>query len=334
MNYTITYPVIAQPISDWDEFVFNHPNGNYFQSYQYISLMSKISGNTPVILFAKDENGVICGVLCGIITKETNRLKAFFSKRLIVIGGPLVTNNNPQITDLLLSDLNKKFGREVIYTEFRNLFLFLDKNCFKQNGFTFKPHLNFIVTLDDEKLVKKRMSESKVRQIKSSIKAGVSIEETKDLNDVHLLYSILKKLYAEKVKKPLPVIDLFLEFYTQNYGKIFVVKKGSEIIGGIVCPIFKNKTIYEWYVCGLDGQEKGVYPSVMATWAPMEYGLKNGIQFFDFMGAGSPDADYGVREFKEKFGGELVENGRFITINKPMLYKIGKIGLKIYSKLG
>jgi len=50
------------------------------------------------------------------------------------------------------------------------------------------------------------------------------------------------------------------------------------------------------------------------------------------MGAGKPDEDYGVREFKSKFGGELVNYGRFIRINNPFYYKLGELGLKILYK--
>ena len=57
------------------------------------------------------------------------------------------------------------------------------------------------------------------------------------------------------------------------------------------------------------------------------------FEYFDFMGAGSPDSDYGVREFKSKFGGECVEYGRYIKINKPVLYHAGRIGLKVLGKL-
>jgi len=42
---------------------------------------------------------------------------------------------------------------------------------------------------------------------------------------------------------------------------------------------------------------------------------------------------YGVREFKSKFGGEEVRFGRYIKINRPVLYWIGKTGLKILQKI-
>ncbi|MCK5059499.1 MAG: peptidoglycan bridge formation glycyltransferase FemA/FemB family protein, partial [Candidatus Aminicenantes bacterium] len=82
-----------------------------------------------------------------------------------------------------------------------------------------------------------------------------------------------------------------------------------------------------------DGQYNGIYPSVLATWAAIDYALKKGLRYFDFMGAGKPDQDYGVREFKSKFGGRLVNYGRFERINNKPLYLLGKLGLKVLGAL-
>jgi len=40
-----------------------------------------------------------------------------------------------------------------------------------------------------------------------------------------------------------------------------------------VCPILQRKVIYEWYVCGLDREIKDVYPSILATWAAIDYAV-------------------------------------------------------------
>jgi lipid II:glycine glycyltransferase (peptidoglycan interpeptide bridge formation enzyme) len=66
----------------------------------------------------------------------------------------------------------------------------------------------------------------------------------------------------------------------------------------------------------------------------MEYAVQNDIPVFDFMGAGSPDDQYGVREFKARFGGDMVDHGRFTRINKPLLYNVGKFGLGIMRIFG
>ena len=65
----------------------------------------------------------------------------------------------------------------------------------------------------------------------------------------------------------------------------------------------------------------------------MKYACDNGYAVFDMMGAGKPDEEYGVRDFKAEFGGELVEHGRFLCVTKPLLYKIGVLGVKILKKI-
>lgn len=176
------------------------------------------------------------------------------------------------------------------------------------------------------------MSESRRRQIKKAIKNGVEIVEASSIKEVKAFYDILFDLYRNKIKTPLFAWTFFKDFYIQSYGKYFLVKYQDTIIGGIMCPILQGKAIYEWFVCGLDDVYKNQYPSVMATYAAIEYANKHNIPLFDFMGAGKPREAYGVREFKARFGGELVEHGRFLCVRKPLLYWIGKMGVKLLKK--
>ena len=51
-----------------------------------------------------------------------------------------------------------------------------------------------------------------------------------------------------------------------------------------------------------------------------------GFNQFDFGGAGKPNQHYGVRDYTLKFGGKLVNFGRYEIVHKKHLFKIGKIG--------
>ena len=173
------------------------------------------------------------------------------------------------------------------------------------------------------------MSERRQRELKRAVKSGAEICEAQSEQEIRDWYQILSQLYREKVRTPLFSEEFFLEFYRKGVGKYLLVKYDGKVIGGMMCPILKGKAIYEWYVCGLDEEYREHYPSVVATYAAIEYAKQNDIPLFDFMGAGKPDAPYGVRDFKMEFGGELVEHGRYLHICKPLLYKIGKWGVKI-----
>jgi len=328
--------VLTDPLkidnNKWTLFVNNHPFGNFFQSPVAFYFFRQLENFKPFVIIIH-ENYEIKGVLTGVNMFESGILFPF-SGRTIIWGGPLLSEVRTDHLNLLFKEL-KTFTGKTIYTEIRNLF---NPEIFSTEllnaGFRFKPHLNYIIPLISEQENMKLLSKSKQRQIKISLKNSARIQEAESLKDARDFYLILKKLYRTKVRKPLPAFDFFKTFYEKVIGKLFIIKYKSDVIGGIVCPIFNNKYIYEWYIAAKDGYIKNIYPSVLSTWAAIKYGLENGFEYFDFLGAGSPDSDYGVREFKSKFGGNLVNNGRFIRINRPLLYHAVQTGLKISKKLG
>ena len=216
-----------------------------------------------------------------------------------------------------------------IYIEIRNFHDYSRwKEVFEACGFSYQPHLNIQVACD----AAHTMSEQRRRQVKKAISNGAEIYEAQSEQEIRDWYQILLQLYREKVRTPLFTEEFFLEFYRRGWGKYLLVKHKDKVIGGMMCPIFEGRAIYEWYVCGLDEDYREQYPSVMATYAAIEYAKDNGLPLFDFMGAGKPDANYGVRDFKKEFGGEVVEHGRFLCIRKPLLYAIGKLGVKLLKQ--
>ena len=308
--------------------MISHPEGNYFQSKFLFDFYNTIKNHSPFYIIILYDNQIV-GILLGVIKIESGVIKKHFSKRCIIEGGPL-TIDDAKVIHLILKQIDKYIATEVIYTEFRNLFDQKDStNIFNDFSWNYKPHLNYLVKTDSIEQVKKRFSRSKKGQLNKSLKNGACIVKPDDERDIFEFYSILNKLYRYKIKKPLPDYNFFRDLYLNHYScKYFLVKYQDKIVGGILAPIYKN-TIFEWYICGLDGEFKNIYPSVLATWAPIQYALNNNLKYFDFFGAGAPNRDYGVREFKSKFGGDLVENGRFEKIHKPLYYKIGQVGLKI-----
>ena len=75
------------------------------------------------------------------------------------------------------------------------------------------------------------------------------------------------------------------------------------------------------------------YPNDLIPWEVFLWGKEHGFELFDFGGAGKPNKPYSVRDYKLKFGGELVNYGRFEKVHKPLLMEMGKTGLKIWQKL-
>ncbi len=320
------------------QFLAQAPTANYFQSPDFLRFIQTVGGYKPFLFLAVTDSGAIAGSLLGVIQSDGKGLKSWFSRRLIVWGGPILPDNSnregQEVARKLLSALKKHAQGKAIFIEFRNFFDCSDlQPVFEASGFHFRPHLNFLVNTDDEAAARARLSSNRRRQIKTTLAAGATVSEAESEADVIELYELLDKLYKEKVKKPLPGPDLFVNLWKSPQGKVFVVKLDGKVIGGSVGPVYGNKVIYQWYVCGENGVVSGVHPSVLASWAPIEYAARNGFARFDFMGAGRPDDEYGVREFKARFGGEQVAYGRFEKVLSRSLYRVGKLGLKVYQTI-
>ena len=205
-----------------------------------------------------------------------------------------------------------------------------------------------VAEIDHAKVVNGLMGKNRVRDIKTSFRDGAIVIDHPTIEQVREYYAILRNLYTTKVKTPLFPLSFFEKLYEQKDGRFILVGKSEEvrakseegkgkneveIIGGTVCVAQEGRCLYEWFVAGRDGEWKSIFPSSVATYAGIRYAAENGMPRFDMMGAGKPGDAYGVRDFKARFGGELVEQGRFRFIAKPLLYKCGELGVKLLKKI-
>ena len=321
--------------AEWSKLVAASATGNWFQTPEaYDFYASQPELFKPFAVGVTNEER-LRGVCVGYVTVEKNALKQMLTRRAIIMGGPCLADDcaDYEVMELLRA-VRKQLATEAIYIECRN---FNDysrwRNAFEAEGFSYVPHLNFHVDCTDKEAMDAKLSENRKRQIKKAVKSGIEIVEAQSEQEIADWYDILLTLYRTKVKTPLFPLSFFIEFYRQGLGKYLLVKYEGKVIGGIMCPILEGRCIYEWFVCGMDTEYRNQNPSVMATYAAMEYGNAHGLARFDFMGAGKPNEPYGVREFKARFGGDEVEHGRFLCVTKPVLYKIGTLGVKLLKKL-
>lgn len=345
----LTYKDIDR--AEWSALVKASATGTWFQTpdaYGFYESMPElfkpfvvaISNEAPLSEAQHSINPslqTLRAVCIGYVTVEKNPIKQFFTRRAIILGGPALADDctDEEVETLMTAVKNLSFTHSLlhsfihspIYIETRN---FNDysrwKNAFSAAGFDYQPHLNFHVDSTDAKAMWERLSENRKRQIKRG-KALADVTEA----GIREWYAILAELYRTKVKTPLWPVEFFLEAYRQKVGRFMLVQHEGKIIGGSMV-VTDGKAVYEWFECGMNTQYKDLFPSVMATWAGMQYAQETGCARYDMMGAGVPGVPYGVRDFKSEFGGELVEHGRFLCICKPLLYKLGVLGVKILKR--
>ncbi len=320
----------------WSGLVKQSPVATWFQTREAYAFFEDLSF-LEAFAVAVESDGRLKGLVTGYIQKDGGKIKQFFSRRAIVVGGPLLSD---EITDeelsFLLSAVIKKLQKKAIFVETRN---FNDysrwHSVFEQSGFYYEPHYDVQVDTTSMDLVNSKLDRNRRRNIKKALDNGVVIDEKPNAEDLKQLYSMLEELYTTKVKTPLFPFEFFEKLSRIPSSRFFLAKNAEgQLLGGLICVELEHRAVYAWLACGDDYNYKSLSPSVMVNYAGVSYAAREGIPRFDFMGAGKPDdGGYGVRDFKLKFGGELVEYGRNVYVCNQLLFGIGKLGVKIFKKL-
>ncbi len=303
-----------------------------FQSPVFLSFLEE-TGLQPFCYSISREKREV-GRIQGYIQKDGGPVKRFLSRRAIINGGPYFSDDiSDNEMELVLQQCIEDLRRRVIYIETRNFSDFSSiRPVFEKCGFIYEPHYDFIINSESLEIAENNLGKSRKRDIRSSLRNGATIIDNPTTEQIVSFYHILQNLYETRVKTPLFPLDFFLQLDRTNFSKFLLISYQEEIIGGTVC-VFDDNTVYEWFACGKDNMFKSIFPSTLATWSGIQFSAQSGKKVFDMMGAGAPgDGGYGVRDFKAKFGGELVEYGRFKYICNMPLYKIGQFGVKLMKK--
>jgi hypothetical protein len=312
---------------------FVHP----LQSLHYYDIIgNSVDSEISALPFHLNSAGEIkASVIVTLFDRKSFR--GFFSRRGIVFGGPVLSNYiSSEEVSFFLREVASKLRGKVIYLEVRCSFDYSAyKESFEAAGWDYVPYLNYQLSLSgiEKKAIHSFFNYNRRREVKISLSEGAYYGLCISENDFDDLYQILQELYTKRVKLPLPTIGYFKLLYKNDLMKVFIVKHGGSTIGGSFCLVQPGRTIYTYYYCGLRDYHKRIFPTHLAILAAMEYAIDNNIPVVDFMGAGKPDIDYGVRKYKSEFGGKLVEHGRYIKTLNPFLYNLGRIGLKVMSRV-
>lgn len=338
MSEEITITTLGSEITttEWSDLVQSSAAASWFQTCEAYEFFNGLTFLDAFCVAVKNK-GVLKGLVVGYIQKDGGKLKRFLSRRAIINGGPLLADDiTDQELGALLSAVKDFLKRKAIYVETRN---FNDysrwKPIFENNGFAYQPHYDVFVETTSVEAVNKKLDRNRKRNIKKAIDNGLIIESEPNDSDIEVFYAQLQKLYSTKVKVPLYPIEFFRKLAKQTSSRFFLAKNNEGlIIGGLVCVVLTAKSVYAWFACGEDAQYKNLFPSVMVNYAGICHAAENGFSHFDFMGAGnSNDGGYGVRDFKMKFGGDLVEYGRYQYICNKCLFMIGTLGVKILKRI-
>lgn len=329
--------------SVWRDWVLSHPQGNIFHTSEMFQVLAQASGYHPTLWAAvRDEDGSRGTPLALLLPVEVTLMGGPLRRlttRAVAYGSILCApgDEGQAALDALLRAYKRHVGKSCLFTELRNLSnLDACQPVLKDNGFAYAEHLNYLIDLArPTEAIMQHIGKRTRKNIRRALRdEQTRVEVVADRAQLQVLYRLLRKTYAA-AQVYLSDISLFEAafdvLYPKGMARFLLVRVGDEYAAGSVELLFKD-TVYGWYG-GLDRAFSSYNPNELLTWHILEWGAENGYRVYDFGGAGSPDEEYGVRDFKAKFGGELVCYGRNTCVHAPGLLRMSTLGYRLCKQL-
>jgi hypothetical protein len=321
----------------WRAFIDDTPGASIFHTPEMFEVFKRAAGHIPELWATVDAVGrplalftpVRITVLGGPLSWLTGRAVAFGS--VLCAPGP----DGQQALDALLNVYNQGRGRDILFTELRNVSELNGlQPILKARGYHYEEYLNFLIDLTrpETKLWSNIRSNAR-RNIRKAQADGVVVNEVEDPADIPSVYTVLKAVY-KRIQVPLPDESLFRSAFDvlrpSGMMRVLVAKAGDTSIGVLTLLIAQGVMTY-WYT-GTLREYSLLRPADLLVWEALKLGAESGYRVFDFGGGGRAAEEYGVRDFKAKFGGELVSFGRNTCVHAPQRLRLSRTSYQIVRR--
>jgi serine/alanine adding enzyme len=322
----------------WRNFVDNNPRGNIFHAPEMFRVFAKTVGHMPELWAVVDGKPEVLALMTPVHITLMNGVLRRFTTRSVVYGSILAqdTARGQDALRLLLETYARNIRGRSLFTELRNLQNLDDlQPLFEDYGYSYQDHLNYLIDLDrPAEEILQGLGKRTRKKIRKGLRDGhVQISEATNRAELAHWYETLQKTYSN-AQVPLADRSLFEAAFDvlrpRNMAKFLLARVGDVTAACSVELTYKD-TIYGWYG-GSDRVYSEYLPNEMLIWHILDWGASNGYRVYDFGGAGRPDEEYGVRDFKAKFGGDLVNFGRNIYVHHSIRLKLSEQGYEIYRR--
>jgi lipid II:glycine glycyltransferase (peptidoglycan interpeptide bridge formation enzyme) len=203
-------------------------------------------------------------------------------------------------------------------------------------GFSYEPHLNYLIDLNRPS---EEIFEGIGRRTRKNIRHGlnrgdVRIREVREHGEVATCYELLRQTYRA-ARVPMFDISLFeaaLDVLSPRKMIRFTLAEVGGAAAATSIELVYKDVVYGWYG-GIDRKYRKYMAGELLMWHILQWGAESGYHVYDFGGAGKPEGEYGVRDFKAKFGGELVCYGRNMYVHAPRALWLSRKGYEMVRYL-
>lgn len=301
------------------------PITDFFQSNAFGEFQEKIPSRGKTWILKVKKTGSSCLVIRQALRKGC---------MLWVPYGPLLAEGHVDDFEVIAKDLKRIAEEEnAIFCRVEPL---KKLNTRSKSSFErYTPQKTLILDLlKTEAELRSEMKEKGRYNIRLAEKHGVTVQQFHSQNEVgaHFAFTEFYKLLQKTAARdkfgshPESFYKTFLEFFGQkNMASLFVAQYEGKIIGGIIVSFYGDTATY--YYGASDYEHRHLMAPYILQWKALLEAKKRGMRWYDLFGL-----EWGrVSEFKEKFGGEMLEFPKaFDIVYRPFWYWILRMKRKFF----
>ena len=285
--------------NEWKDFLEKSESATIYHTPEWKNILKASFGYKAYYLFAKEGDGNIVGLFPLFNIKSWITKNRMCSVPFSHLCGPI---GDETAVNLLISEGVNLYGDlNVNHLEIRD---YIDFDGFqRQNAFS-----TYILELSPNiEEVWKKFRRDVRRGIEKSKKGGISVDATKNIEDLKEFYE-LNCMTKKEIGVPCHTWKFFKNLFTFLNDKVYlyIARCNGEIIAGGVMEYFKDGVLYG-YGAANPGYLK-LHPYDAFIWKSIEEAYLNGYKYYDF-GRTSYD-NVGLINFKTRWG----------TIEKKLYY--------------
>lgn len=281
-------------VEEWGTYVESHHEGTYYHLPQWQAVIKEGLGHKPFYIFAKNEEGKLCGVLplfhIGSALTGSRLVSLPFSNAC----GPIADSSD---TIEALVNRAKSLCDEMrcLYVEIRTaqpLSLGLDVSEF---------FLTYVLELSESRMVWERVDRRARWAVGKARREGVAVKVDDSARGLEAFYDLNLRNKREH-GVPAHPISFFkaMRKHMNGHFRLYLAEVEGKVVAGAIDITFNGMTDYGY--AASDSSYLQHYPNDAVTWQAIEDSGSEGCRCFDF---GKTDSDnVRLAQFKKKWGAE------------------------------
>jgi peptidoglycan pentaglycine glycine transferase (the first glycine) len=331
----------------WDDFVNEHPEGHFLQSWNWGELKAR-SGWSPLRLALWDtvQGGIVAAAQ--VLRRTAPRVPLWVGHLAYIPKGPLLDWSQETHCEAFFTQLHSHLRRrgalalrmelgqqagtpagELVLKRFA--FLRSRRILHTQPAPAVQPLRTIVLDLmPDEATLLAQMKEKWRYNVRLAARKGVTIRVGETEEDVRTWYRLLEAT-GERDRFGIHTLDYYLNvwklFSPRDEVRLLLAEHNGQLLAGIFVGLFARQGLYLYGASS--NEQRQLMPNYLLQWEAIRWSRQRGARLYDFWGIPDTEAEdeamAGVYRFKRGWGGQVIHFlGCYEHVYRPLPMNIAR----------